>query len=284
MANGHFKKNGVAPKENITGEEPKGENIFKRKFSKFLTYFTEDKHEDGEAPKTWKERLTYVAENAKNDKEAPSYLKGHIRAYLVFNTESDGFYWWLMIVNFAVLYNLIFVIGRSCFWNMENLMPVGWLGKLISLKSETKQYFPVLDYFCDCIYLVDIFVRIHEGYLEQGLLVKDVKLLRKNYLNGSSKIVDFLSIFPTDFAYFMLSSTCHEQIPCPVVVRLNRIFRIYRMFEFFDKTETRTSFPNAFRISKIILNLLILIHWDACFYFVVSFYVGFETDVWVYHG
>ena len=131
---------------------------------------------------------------------------------------------------------------------------------------------------------MDIFVRIHEGYLEQGLLVKDVKLLRKNYLNGSSKIVDFLSIFPTDFAYFALSSTCHEQIPCPVIVRLNRIFRIDRMFEFFDKTETRTSFPNAFRISKIILNLLILIHWDACFYFVVSFYVGFETDVWVYNG
>ena len=116
------------------------------------------------------------------------------------------------------------------------------------------------------------------------MLVKDAKLLRKNYLKGSSKILDFLSIFPTDFAYFALSSTCHEQIPCPVVVRLNRIFRIDRMFEFFDKTETRTSFPNAFRISKIILNLLILIHWDACIYFVVSFYVGFETDVWVYHG
>ena len=39
-----------------------------------------------------------------------------------------------------------------------------------------------------------------------------------------------------------------------------------------------------FRISKIILYLLLLIHWDACLYFVVSFYVGFETDVWVYHG
>ena len=127
-------------------------------------------------------------------------------------------------------------------------------------------------------------MRIHEGYLEQGLMVKDPKLLRKNYMKGSKYIVDILSIFPTDFAYFFFNSKCHEQIPCPVIVRLNRILRFGRMAEFFDKTETRTSYPNAFRILKIILNLLILIHWDSCFYFVVSFYVGFETDVWVYHG
>ena len=142
----------------------------------------------------------------------------------------------------------------------------------------------VLDYVSDFVYLADIFVRVHEGYLEQGLLVKDAKLLRKNYLKNSNYIMDILCIFPTDFAYFAFSSSCHEQIPCPVIVRLNRVLRFYRMIEFFDKTETRTSFPNAFRISKIILNMLILIHWDACFYFVISFYVGFETDGWVYHG
>ena len=132
MANGHFKKNGVAPKEKPAVKEEKGRNVFRDQFTKFVTRFVnEEGEEEKGAPKTWRERLTFVAENAKNDKEAPSYLKGHIRAYLVFNTESDGFYWWLMIVNFAVLYNLIFVIGRSCFWNMENLMPVGWLGILV---------------------------------------------------------------------------------------------------------------------------------------------------------
>ena len=115
-------------------------------------------------------------------------------------------------------------------------------------------------------------------------MVKDAKLLRKNYLKDWTVILDLLSIFPTDFAYFFFSSSCSEQIPCPVAVRLNRILRTGRMMEFFSKTETRTRSPNAFRISKIILYLLLLIHWDACLYFVISFYVGFETDVWVYHG
>jgi hypothetical protein len=47
-----------------------------------------------------------------------------------------------------VLYNLIFVIGRSVFWALDNLFPVGWY---------------VMDYTCDVIYLTDLFIRMHEG-------------------------------------------------------------------------------------------------------------------------
>ena len=54
------------------------------------------------------------------------------------------------------------------------------------------------------------------------------------------------------------------------------------MFQFFDKTETTTNFPNAFRILKIVFYILVLIHWNACIYFTVSFFIGFNTDVWVY--
>ena len=31
-------------------------------------------------------------------------------------------------------------------------------------------------------------------------------------------------------------------------------------------------------------NILVLIHWNACFYFAMSFVVGFQTDSWVYPG
>lgn len=56
------------------------------------------------------------------------------------------------------------------------------------------------------------------------------------------------------------------------------------MLEFFDKTETRTNFPNAFRITKVVLYILVLIHWNACLFFALSFFIGFETDGWVYQG
>ena len=54
------------------------------------------------------------------------------------------------------------------------------------------------------------------------------------------------------------------------------------MFAFFKRTETRTTFPNAFRMSKIILYIVIINHWNASFFFATSFYIGFESDGWVY--
>ena len=56
------------------------------------------------------------------------------------------------------------------------------------------------------------------------------------------------------------------------------------MFEFFDKTESRASYPNAFRIAKVVIYILIIIHYNACLYFAVSFSIGFGSDSWVYGG
>ena len=56
------------------------------------------------------------------------------------------------------------------------------------------------------------------------------------------------------------------------------------MAEFFEKTETRTNFPNAFRITRVVLYILILIHWNAAIFFWVSFSIGFGSDMWVYNN
>ena len=73
-----------------------------------------------------------------------------------------------------------------------------------------------------------------------------------------------------------------NQVPCPVALRLNRVLRVDRMFTFFKRTETRTTFPNVFRMSKIILYIVIINHWNASFFFATSFYIGFESDGWGY--
>jgi cyclic nucleotide gated channel alpha 3 len=57
---------------------------------------------------------------------------------------------WLMIVSLAVLYNVIFVLGRAVFWELNNSVPWLWW---------------TLDYLCDTIYIADIFVHAHEGIL-----------------------------------------------------------------------------------------------------------------------
>ena len=78
---------------------------------------------------------------------APSYFNGRIRGYLAFDSGKDYYYKWLVVINIAVMYNLIFIIGRSCFWELQNSFPLGWI---------------ILDYSCDFLYIIDMFVRAHE--------------------------------------------------------------------------------------------------------------------------
>lgn len=93
-----------------------------------------------------------------------------------------------------------------------------------------------------------------------------------------------MSMLPTDLAYFWWSPyECSIKVPCPVIVRLNRLFRLPRVWEWFERTETDTNYPNVFRICKVVLAILVLIHWNACLYFAISYAIGFGTDNWVYN-
>lgn len=92
-------------------------------------------------------------------------------------------------------------------------------------------------------------------------------------------------MLPTDLAYIWWPpETCSSlYLPCPVIVRLNRLLRLPRLWEWFDRTETATGYPNAFRICKVVLAILVLIHWNACMYFAISYEIGFSSDGWVYN-
>ena len=107
--------------------------------------------------------------------------------------------------------------------------------------------------------------------------MKDLTKLRANYVHTWNLKMDLLSLIPTDFLYLLPTSSFSK-----TYVRFNRLFKTYRMFEFFNRTDTRTNYPNVFRIWNLILYILIIIHWNACFYFQMSAWLGFGTDTWVY--
>lgn len=178
------------------------------------------------------------------------------------------FYRWLAVISIAVGYNIVFVIGRGIFWKMHNLNSVAW-------------YF--CDYCADLIYGLDMLVSARTGYLHQGILVRNYRKLAAHYLSSVAFKLDCISLLPTDLLYFFLPSRCVNQVvPCAIIVRLNRLFRFYRLSQFFDKTESVTNFPLFSRIIRLLLYILTIIHWNACLYFSVSYYIGFGTDQWVY--
>lgn len=115
------------------------------------------------------------------------------------------------------------------------------------------------------------------GYLEQGLLVRDLKKLAYYYMKSVTFKLDVISILPTDFFYFLFGLS-------NPVMRLNRLFRTPRAFEFTERTETRTSWPNAFRVLCLVMYIVIIIHINGCLYFAVSEVIGLGNDTWVYNS
>ena len=115
------------------------------------------------------------------------------------------------------------------------------------------------------------------GYLEDGLLVRDLTKLRRQYMTTWTSRLDLFSILPTDVLYLVGHAGIHS-----TYVRFNRLFKFNRLMEFFDRTETRTSYPNLFRIGNLVLYILVIIHWNACVYFQMSAWIGFGVDEWVY--
>ncbi|XP_077321347.1 cyclic nucleotide-gated channel alpha-2-like isoform X2 [Lithobates pipiens] len=178
----------------------------------------------------------------------------------VLDPSGKWYYRWLYVIAAPVLYNWFLLIVRACFNDLQFSYIIVWL---------------TLDYICDIIYIMDIIIRFRTGFLEQGRLVRDTKMLSDNYIHTLQFKLDVLSILPTDLGYLALGLHWPE-------LRFNRLLHFPRMFECFDQTETRTSYPNIFRIINLVLYIILIIHWNACIYYVISKAIGFGTDTWVY--
>ncbi|KAM9342288.1 cyclic nucleotide-gated channel alpha-4 [Pholidichthys leucotaenia] len=187
-------------------------------------------------------------------------LKLHNWNQFVIDPAEQFYYVWLQVMIFPIIYNWVIIILRTCFTTIALSYLTVWL---------------TLDYMSDLMYMADMLITLHTGFLEQGILIKDVTQLKKRYLHSKHFLWDLASVLPTDFLYFAFG------IQTPLV-RINRLLRITRLNEALDRMETRTSYPNTFRISKLMIYIFVLIHWNACLYFALSSYVGFGSDRWVY--
>ncbi|NXA00874.1 CNG3 protein, partial [Nesospiza acunhae] len=245
---------GVFACYNINNNSNKDEEEKKRKKEKKSKT---EKKKDGETQKTKEKKEKNKNKDKLKKKENTEEKKKDI---FTIDPAGNIYYNWLFCITMPVMYNWTMIIARACFDELQHDYLVAWF---------------IIDYVSDAIYAADMFVRTRTGYLEQGLLVKEEHKLREKYKKSFQFKLDFLSILPTDLLYFKLGLNYPE-------LRINRLLRVARMFEFFQRTETRTNYPNIFRISNLVMYIVIIIHWNACVYYSISKAIGFGADTWVY--
>uniref|UniRef100_A0A914GS35 Ion transport domain-containing protein n=1 Tax=Globodera rostochiensis TaxID=31243 RepID=A0A914GS35_GLORO len=114
------------------------------------------------------------------------------RQKFVVDPYTDYYYRWMGVVTLAYCYNLLLIVYRCVFIDKE------------SASLTCLIVFIFFDIIFDIVYVIDSFVRARTGYLDQGLLVRDVAKIKRRYMKNKMRWVDLinnksmLSIQPPD--------------------------------------------------------------------------------------
>ncbi|XP_069136027.1 cyclic nucleotide-gated channel alpha-1-like [Argopecten irradians] len=176
----------------------------------------------------------------------------------VFRMDGNLMLYWTGIVTVAVLYNLWTCIAREAFREIHENHLFVWIA---------------FDILCDIVYVLDIICQFRTGYLDQGLMVYDSVKLAKNYVSTKYFYLDLACLFPLDFIQFAIG--IHP------MVRFPRFIKLYRTFRFLYMLESRTAYPNFFRVANLTHILFLGSHWFAAFYYLISEAEDFKGD-WSY--
>ena len=165
---------------------------------------------------------------------------------LVFDPAGRFAYWWSFIVTIAFLYNFWVLVYRSAFDEINASNLAIWLP---------------LDYIADLIYVLDILFNLRTGYLDDGILQTESAKLRRHYMNSTIFYVDCLCLLPLDFLYLSFGFKS--------MLRCSRFVKIYRFWEFLDRTERHTNYPNVVRTITLLHYLFAIYHWNACLMYMI---------------
>lgn len=170
-------------------------------------------------------------------------------------------YYWSIVVSVAVIYFLWTFIFRIAF---SDARYAWWL------------WLP-LDALFYAVYVCDYMVQMRTSYLNDGVLEEDLEKLWQQYKTTWYFKLDVLAVIPFDWMYLILFWSTPSAF-----LHIFKLCKIYRLRSFFSRAESRSHFPNTCRVLFLMHNLLVIIHWNACIYFLLSQLIGLGSDHWVY--
>ncbi|RCN44281.1 cyclic nucleotide-binding domain protein [Ancylostoma caninum] len=174
---------------------------------------------------------------------------------------STVFYLWTAVVFIGCWYNLITIVVMV-FEEVQRSFYQSWI---------------TFNIVFDCVFLCDLVLLTRRQFVEDGVRVDGVKEMFMHRIKSKYFYLDILCILPTDLLLYLK--------PDFSLSRLNRLLKCYRVSEFNALTEIRTSFPNLFRITKLIFTCFIIFHWNGCLYFFISVLYNFPSatiENWIF--
>lgn len=105
------------------------------------------------------------------------------------------------------------------------------------------------------------------------MMVYNWKKLASYYIKSRVFALDIASLLPLDLV--QCSIGLHP------IIRFPRFLKVYRYYRFVYMVETRTIYPNLWRVANLSHILFLGSHWFAAFYYMISEAEGFKGR-WAY--
>jgi hypothetical protein len=128
-----------------------------------------------------------------------------------------------------------------------------------------------VDYIGDVFFWLDLGLNFVTPYFDDGFLITDDKRIAQHYLKGYFTI-DLLSTIPLDSVDFVVWR--HALLRLPRLLRLVKYETYFKIWEQSAEGEK----AHILRFVKLLMALLIIIHWLGCVYIALGYLLGFSTD------
>jgi hypothetical protein len=126
-------------------------------------------------------------------------------------------------------------------------------------------------YLIDILYLVDLYMRFHVAYLQNGFWVVFPKEMAEYYLHSREFIYDVFCNLPTDFiALGWAGRDFDSALYILCLVRLVKMIRAGKIVIYFRKQEKKLHANFTIQILKFSSYLITLTHSIACIWFSIA--------------
>ena len=101
--------------------------------------------------------------------------------------------------------------------------------------------------------------------------VYDSCKLANHYVYSRAFLLDCCALIPLDILQLNVGAN--------PLLRFPRFVKVYRVYHYYYMVESRTVYPNLWRVLNLVHILLVLAHWFGCFYFLLSQHEKFQVSV-----
>ncbi|KAJ3369523.1 hypothetical protein GGF31_005233 [Allomyces arbusculus] len=122
----------------------------------------------------------------------------------------------------------------------------------------------------DLLYLVDIFLKFHVSYLEQGFYVIFPAKMAMHYMRSWEFSFDLVTNLPVDLIAVGWIGQPDRALYYLALCRLPKLLRTLKLVWWFHKEETRLNSQAVFQLYKFTIYITLITHWCTCIWYVLA--------------